>query len=171
MQRKQPMKIIKLICTTVAALSITACGGGQSSASAQPVPESPASAASGTAPTPPVVAVSEVINGIPVPPDPGSKADATLAGLDSQGTEIAQIALKTSQFKLNEVCEGQPLSNAERTRGEIDDLWAAVEMLNEEYDFGYKPNRERIEAKKVKVNKFAAYSVSLGMVAAVEGGA
>jgi hypothetical protein len=37
-------------------------------------------------------------------------------------------------------------------------------MLNEELGFGYKPNRERIDAKKAKVNKFAAYSESLGMV-------
>lgn len=94
-----------------------------------------------------------------------------LSKLAEEGTEIAQIALKTAQFGLHEVCEGQPLSNAERTHGEIDDLMAAVEMLNEEFGFGYTPNRARIEAKKVKVNKFAAYSESLGMVSASRGAA
>lgn len=57
-----------------------------------------------------------------------------------------------------------PLTNAERAHQEIDDLMAAVEMLNEEFDFGYTPNRGRIEAKKVKVNKFADYSAQLGLV-------
>jgi hypothetical protein len=84
--------------------------------------------------------------------------------LAEEGAEVAQIALKTAQFGLAETCPGQPLTNAERTHQEIDDLMAAVEMLNEELGFGYKPNRERIDAKKAKVNKFAAYSESLGMV-------
>lgn len=84
--------------------------------------------------------------------------------LAEEGAEVAQIALKTSQFGLHESREGQYSTNAERCHAEVDDLMAAVEMLNEECGFGYAPNRERIEAKKVKVNKFAAYSESLGMV-------
>lgn len=62
------------------------------------------------------------------------------------------------------MCPGQPYSNAERVHQEIDDLMAAVKMLNEEFGFGYSPNRERIEAKKIKVNKFAEYSKTLGQV-------
>lgn len=84
--------------------------------------------------------------------------------LAEEGTEVAQIALKTAQFGLHESREGQYPTNAERCHAEIDDLMAAVEMLNEEYGFGYEPSRERIDAKKAKVNKFAAYSESLGMV-------
>lgn len=89
-----------------------------------------------------------------------------LTKLAEEGSEIAQIALKTQQFGLHEVCPGQPFTNAERVHQEIDDLWAAVEMLNEEYGLGYSPNRERIETKKIKVNKYAAYSTELGQVAA-----
>ncbi|MDP2202308.1 MAG: hypothetical protein Q8K07_09840 [Methylicorpusculum sp.] len=84
--------------------------------------------------------------------------------LAEEGSEIAQIGLKTAQFGLNEVCPDQPLTNAERTHAEIDDLFAVVEMLNDEFGFGYVPNRMRIEKKKAKVNKYAAYSASLGMV-------
>ncbi|MDP2026247.1 hypothetical protein [Sulfuriferula sp.] len=84
--------------------------------------------------------------------------------LAEESTEVAKIALKTAQFGLMERCPGQPLTNAERTHQELDDLMAAVEMLNEEFGFGYEPNQTRIEAKKTKVNKFAAYSQSLGMV-------
>lgn len=87
-----------------------------------------------------------------------------LAKLSEEGSEIAQIALKTQQFGLSEMCPGQPYSNAERVHQEIDDLTVAVEMLNEEFGFGYSPNRERIEAKKIKVNKYAEYSKILGLV-------
>ena len=87
-----------------------------------------------------------------------------LSKLAEEGTEVAQIALKTAQFGLHESREGQYPTNAERCHAEIDDLMAAVEMLNEECGFGYTPSRERIEAKKAKVNKFAAYSETLGLV-------
>ena len=60
---------------------------------------------------------------------------------------------------------GQPFTNAERMHREIDDFMAAVEMLNEECGFGYVPDREKIEAKKLKVNKYAALSAELGQLA------
>ena len=84
--------------------------------------------------------------------------------LSEEGCEVGQIGLKTAQFGLNEICPCQPFTNAERCHQEIDDVMAIVEMLNDEYSFGYEPSRERREAKKAKVNKFAAYSESLGMV-------
>ena len=46
-------------------------------------------------------------------------------------------------------------------------MMAMIEELNEKFDFGYVPNRERIEAKKAKVKKFLEYSVSLGLVKGV----
>lgn len=84
--------------------------------------------------------------------------------LAEEGAEVAQIALKTAQFGPDEVYPGQPFSNAERIHCELDHLNAQIEMLNEEYGFGYTPNRARIELKKLNVNKYAAYSESLGMV-------
>lgn len=88
-----------------------------------------------------------------------------LGKLAEEGAEVAQIALKTQQFGLDEVCPGQSYTNAQRAHQEIDDLMAAVEMLNDEYGFGYEPSRARIEAKKAKVNRFADYAVELGQVA------
>jgi NTP pyrophosphatase (non-canonical NTP hydrolase) len=87
-----------------------------------------------------------------------------LTKLAEEGSEIAQIALKTQQFGLDSKGPGQPLTNAEQVHSEIDDLMAAVEMLNEEFGLGYVPSRERIEAKKAKVNHFAAYSEQLGFI-------
>ncbi len=86
-----------------------------------------------------------------------------LGKLAEEGTEVGQIALKTQQFGFDEKCPGQPFTNAERTHQEIDDLMAIVEMLNDQ-GLGYKPSRERIEAKKEKVVNFLIYSVELGMV-------
>lgn len=87
-----------------------------------------------------------------------------LTKLAEEGSEVAQIALKTQQFGPNEVMPGQPLDNFERCHLELDDLWAIVEELNDRFCFGYTPNRERIEAKKAKVRKYLNFSINLGMV-------
>lgn len=87
-----------------------------------------------------------------------------LTKLAEEGAEVAQIALKTQQFGPNEVMPGQPLDNFERCHHELDDMLAIVEMLNEQYDFGYAPNRERVAIKKAKVRKYLGFSIHLGMV-------
>lgn len=87
-----------------------------------------------------------------------------LAKLAEEGSEISQIALKTQQFGLHEICPGLKFSNAQRTHQEIDDLMAIIEMLNEEFDFGYIPNRDNIDSKKLRVNEYAEKSINLGMV-------
>jgi hypothetical protein len=87
-----------------------------------------------------------------------------LTKLAEEGSEVAQIALKTQQFGPYEVMPGQPLNNVERCHQELDDLWAIVEMLNVSCGFGYSQNREHIEAKKTKVLKYLGYSIHLGMV-------
>ncbi|GIK44751.1 MAG: hypothetical protein K8L99_32840 [Anaerolineae bacterium] len=87
-----------------------------------------------------------------------------LTKLAEEGSEVAQIALKAQQFGAHEVMPGQPLNNFERCHQELDDLWAVVEELNEKFGFGYTPDRERVEAKKVKVRKYLSYSIHLGTV-------
>jgi len=87
-----------------------------------------------------------------------------LTKLAEEGAEIAQIALKTSQFGPLEVMPGQPLNNFERCHQELDDLWAMVEMLNDQYGFAYTPSPGRIKTKKIKVQKYLGYSIHLGLV-------
>ena len=90
-----------------------------------------------------------------------------LVKLAEEAAEIAQIALKAAQFGLDEVYEGTPgQSNANRIHGEIEDMLAVVEMLNDECNFRHFPNRVYRTAKKAKVNKWALYAVSLGQVRA-----
>ena len=84
--------------------------------------------------------------------------------LAEECSEESQIALKTQQFGLHEICPGLEYTNMQRMHQELDDIQASIEMLNEEFEFCYVPNRERIEAKKLKVNEYAAYAETLGMV-------
>lgn len=93
-----------------------------------------------------------------------TRAQLLLGKLAEESVEVAQIALKTQQFGMNEIRAGQSLTNAQRIHLELDDMMAQIEMLNDECALGYFPNRERIEAKKNKVNQFADLSATLGQV-------
>ena len=94
-----------------------------------------------------------------------TRAQLLLGKLAEEGVEVAQIALKAQQFGMDEVRAGQSLTNAQRVHQELDDLMAQIEMLNDECGLGYVPNRDRIEAKKSKVNLFAKLSAELGQLA------
>lgn len=79
-----------------------------------------------------------------------------------EGAEVAQRASKALRFGLHEVQPGQPLTNLQRLIGEVQDLLAAVEMLHDEINRPLVLDRAAMEAKKVKVEKFLAYSAELG---------
>lgn len=91
-----------------------------------------------------------------------------LTKLAEEASEVAQIALKTQQFGANEVYPEQSLTNTQRIHSELIDLLAIVEMLNEEFNFGFETSLEETWfnklAKKEKVNKYCQYSMNLGMV-------
>jgi hypothetical protein len=93
-----------------------------------------------------------------------SKLQYLLTKLAEESSEVAQIALKTQQFGLDEVMPGQELTNFQRCWMELDDLRAVVELLNANHAFGYTPDYEQIEAKKAKIAKYVAYSIHLGLV-------
>ena len=87
-----------------------------------------------------------------------------LIKLAEESSEIAQIALKTSQFGPDSKYPGQPLNNFQLCHKEIDDLLGVIEMLNERFSFGYEPNRENIETRKRKVDYFLSCSIEIGLV-------
>jgi hypothetical protein len=90
-----------------------------------------------------------------------------LIKLAEEAAEVSQIALKAAQFGLDEVYqEGDGRNNAQRVHGELDDLLAVLQMLNEEHNFGYRPNLGARARKKQKVLKYKLYAVSLGQVRA-----
>ena len=91
-----------------------------------------------------------------------------LTKLAEEASEVAQMALKTQQFGLHEVKPGQDLTNQQRLEQEIIDFYAISRMLQDE--FGLFSSHARndlyvLELEKMElVNKYYAYSKSLGMV-------
>lgn len=85
------------------------------------------------------------------------RQDQLLIRLGEECSEVAQRTSKAVLFTLEETQEGQKLNNSERLTEELNDLIGVMEMLIDE---GFIPpvNREMIENKKVKVEKYIKYS-------------
>lgn len=92
------------------------------------------------------------------------RAQYLLGKLAEEAAEVSQIALKTQQFGLDEIRVGQPFTNAERIKQELNDLNAIIKMLNDEFDFDYAPDENAIVEKIVKVGKYYALSRWLNQV-------
>lgn len=88
-----------------------------------------------------------------------------LVKLAEELMEAGQMALKCSHFGMHEQQPNNPLSNCERLHGELNDVMASIEMLNDEEGFGFLADQEAIDTKVVKVIKYRQYSVDLGLVA------
>lgn len=85
-----------------------------------------------------------------------------LVKLAEEASEVSQIALKTAQFGLEETYTDK--TNQKRVHDELHDLFALVHMLNTEYNFGFLPDILERDKKIAKVNQYANYSKSLGMI-------
>lgn len=85
-----------------------------------------------------------------------------LMKLAEEASEVAQIALKTAQFGLEETYTDK--TNVERIYAELNDIIAIVGMLNEQEGFDYDTDDEAIDAKIKKVEHYLKYSQTLGMV-------
>lgn len=84
--------------------------------------------------------------------------------LAEECAEIAQRCSKANRFGPGEIQPGQPHRNSERIEGELNDLLGVVDLLNELGVLNFKPDPERIRAKKVKVVKFLDYSMECGVL-------
>lgn len=85
--------------------------------------------------------------------------------LAEESAEVAQRASKAARFTLTEVQPDQDLdlTNAERIKYELNDLWAVVEMLQSVKALPhvvYDP--DLIQAKQERVEKFLLYSLERG---------
>lgn len=88
-----------------------------------------------------------------------------LTKLAEESAEIAQIALKSQQFGVHEICPDLPESNIERVNKEFNDLLGVVAMINME--LGYEalaPVDQFIENKILKVEKYYQYSIDCGQI-------
>ncbi len=81
--------------------------------------------------------------------------------LSEECAEVAQRVSKAKRFGLKEVQKGQRLSNATRIKNEYADLLGIYAMLASEGVLKI-PNRNQLEAKAKKVEKFLKYCKKIG---------
>lgn len=81
-----------------------------------------------------------------------------------EASEIAQRAAKCQQFGGKELEPGQDLNNDYRLWREVQDLYAVLEIVDQEYKYSFTRDVFCITAKVEKLDKFYRYSQSLGMV-------
>lgn len=82
--------------------------------------------------------------------------------LAEEASEISQIALKTSQFGLEETYIDK--TNKERCHMEINDLLGVIAALNNEFNFDFQPDNSQVLAKVGKLNKYYEFSKQCGMI-------
>lgn len=92
-----------------------------------------------------------------------NRLEHLLTILAEEAAEVAQRADKALRFGMTEIQPGQELTNLQRLHGELNDLAAAVEMVASDVWLPLTSlDRTAIERKKVKVERFLAYSRELG---------
>lgn len=93
-----------------------------------------------------------------------TRQELLLVMLMEECDETSQRASKALRFTLEEVQEGQIMTNAERIIYEFNDLCAVMELLNEEGLFNKASflDHEYIKLKKTKVEKWLKYSQEIG---------
>jgi NTP pyrophosphatase (non-canonical NTP hydrolase) len=91
-----------------------------------------------------------------------TRTEHLLTILAEECAEVAHRASKALRFGLDDVQEGQDLTNAERIREELDDLSAIITMLGEEGALNAMPNTLAIHRKCQKVRRYLEYSRERG---------
>jgi NTP pyrophosphatase (non-canonical NTP hydrolase) len=91
-----------------------------------------------------------------------TRTEHLLTILAEECAEVAHRASKALRFGLEEVQEGQDLTNAERIKEELDDLSAIINMLGEEGALNITPNTLAILRKCQKVRHYLEYSKQCG---------
>jgi hypothetical protein len=82
--------------------------------------------------------------------------------LSEECDEVGQRTSKAARFGLDEVEPEQELTNEARIMYELNDVVAVVEMLQAEGALKTSLDREKVEAKKLKVEKYLLHSKKCG---------
>lgn len=91
-----------------------------------------------------------------------NRTEILLTILSEECNETGQRACKALRFTLNEKQEGQDLTNAERLIYEFNDIVAIMEILKEEGHLDKVIDRDAIEKKKIRVEKYIQHSIDVG---------
>lgn len=84
--------------------------------------------------------------------------------LSEESDEVGQECSKIMQFGMDEVYAPVGVSNRDRLRRELQDLFAIVQILNEDFGLDFVPSPEAVEVKRAKILHYANYSHSLGLL-------
>lgn len=96
-----------------------------------------------------------------------TREEHLLLCLAEECAEVAQRVSKALRFGLDEVQEGQALSNRERITEELYDLVAVATICDREgLVLGVIPNDRAIQRKLAKIEKYFAISREQGTLAA-----
>lgn len=93
----------------------------------------------------------------------GSKDFWTLK-LQKACLDLSKIAGKCMQFGLMERQAELQVTNLSRLADSVLELYNCIQVLNQEFEFSYTFNEERIKLKNQKIQKYHDYSVELGLV-------
>ena len=86
--------------------------------------------------------------------------------LAEECNEVAHICSKIVQFGAQDYHPHTHIQNVQALHGELNDMKAVIQMLNDECGMGYRIDVQGIEKKKAKINKWAAISTEMGFVEA-----
>lgn len=96
-----------------------------------------------------------------------TETEHLLSCLAEECAEVGQRVSKALRFGLREVQPGQGLSNAERIMGEVLDIYAVIEML-EEADIlparAFRAADEAMRLKKQRVRHYMEYARAQGTI-------
>ena len=91
-----------------------------------------------------------------------NKIEHLLCCLAEEANEVAHRVSKALRFGLEEIQDGQTLTNAQRISQEFNDMLAIVEMLEEFGILGRSTDTHAIERKKNKVCAYMVYAEKCG---------
>lgn len=84
--------------------------------------------------------------------------------LGEEGNEVGKECSKAIRFGLHEKWHLHPLTNADRIRSEVNDMYAVMRLLTQEYGIDFTPDEDAIAAKIEKIKEYYGYSVQCGQV-------
>jgi hypothetical protein len=91
-----------------------------------------------------------------------TRKEMLLTILIEECNETAQRATKVLRFGLNEVQEGQSLTNAQRLIYEFNDIVGTMELLSGEKHIPYHMDGVASGLKKIKIDEWLRYSEECG---------
>lgn len=91
-----------------------------------------------------------------------TRTEILLTVLGEECVETAQRVSKAIRFTPEEIQPGQELTNAERIVYEFNDILACMEILEAEGILKGVIDRDSVDKKKAKIEKYLNYSAELG---------